>query len=251
MSKPDNNPRILLVEDDANLCFFLQKFLENKGYYIKAFQEGDAALNKAQKDKFDLYLIDIGLPKVNGFTIVNKIREVNNTAPIIIITDKDTIINEIESFNIGANLFHRKPLNYELLLIQIKNLLRDFSFRQVIEIGDLYIDIPRKLVKKEGKDIHLTFNEFNLLLLLVKDQCKVFTRDQILTRVLNGYKDIDNGAVDTLISRLRKKLGTYKGHNVIETIYKSGFRLSLQYFNALPASSESYQPSLFQSGEAQ
>jgi len=231
--KTDSQPRLLLIEDDANLSFFLDKFLKNKGLTVDVIRDGEEALIKAQKRKYDLYLIDIGLPNVNGFIIVNKIREINNIAPIVIITDKDTLKNEVESFNIGANLFHKKPLNYELLIIQIKNLLKDFSYKQILEIGDLYIDIPRKFVKKDNLEIHLTFNEFNLLLMLVKDQCKIFSRDQILTRILNIYKDVDNGAVDTLVSRLRKKLGTYKGQNVIETIYKSGFRLSLIYFEEL------------------
>jgi len=222
--------KILLVEDNINLSYFLKKFLENKGYIVTNITRGDEAWSRTQKDKFDLYLIDLGLPVVSGSVIVKKIKEIDRNASIIVVTDSISLDSEVECYKLGVNIFHKKPLNYKLLEVQISSLLKDFDFNQFVEVGDLYINIPRKVVKKEGKELHLTFNEFNLLLMLVKEECKVFSRDQILSRIFNNYRDIDNGAVDTLVSRLRKKLGTYQDTNVIETIYKSGFRLSMKYY---------------------
>ncbi len=222
-------PHVALVEDDLNLIFFMQKFLHNSDFYVTTFKSAETLMNKLNKHSFDLFLLDIGLPNINGLSVLKQIRKFNEKVPVIIITNKGNRDNEIEGFSIGANLFHKKPINFDLLLIQMKNLIKAYAKDQIIELGDLYIDTRRRVIKKDSKFIKLTYSEFNLLILFVKDQCKIFTREDILTKIL-ADKTTDSGAVDTLISRLRKKLGTYKGDSVIETIYKSGFRLSLNYF---------------------
>jgi DNA-binding response OmpR family regulator len=222
-------PQIALIEDDFNLVFFLQKFLHNNDYKVITFQNTSVLFKRLNKMSFDLFIIDIGLPDINGLSILKKIREFNARVPVIIITEKGNAENEVISFLNGANLYHKKPINYDLLLIQIRNLLKVYEKEQVIELGDLYIDLGNRVVKKDSKLLKLTFSEFQLLTMMVKEQYKIFSREEILTKVLSD-KTTDTGAVDTLISRLRKKLGKYKGDSSIETIYKSGFRLSLNYF---------------------
>ena len=226
------NKSVLLVEDDQNLIFFLEKFLINKGFSVTCIKNGEEAVRSIKKEKFDLYLIDIGLPVFNGFTVVRRLREYVPEKPVIIITDKISEYNEVESFAVGASLFHKKPINYRLLESQIRSLLRDSAIDESINIGDLYVNVAKKIVKKELKPISLTFNEFNLLVLLLKDPGRIFSREQIQNRVLKDEVDITGGAVDTLISRLRKKMGDYKGRSSIETIYKSGFRLNSEYLGS-------------------
>ncbi len=226
------NKSVLLVEDDQNLIFFLEKFLTNKGFSVTCIKNGEEAVRSIKKEKFDLYLIDIGLPVFNGFTVVRRLREYVPEKPVIIITDKISEYNEVESFAVGASLFHKKPINYRLLESQIRSLLRDSAIDESINIGDLYVNVAKKIVKKELKPISLTFNEFNLLVLLLKDPGRIFSREQIQNRVLKDEVDITGGAVDTLISRLRKKMGDYKGRSSIETIYKSGFRLNSEYLGS-------------------
>src|SRR5438552_2388112 len=111
-----NKIKILLIEDDLHLTFFLKRFLENKGFHVVDVKDGYEGLLRAKKNRYNLYLIDLSLPKVNGFTIVQKVRALNNNTPIIMITDKTFLNNEIECFELGANLFHKKPINYELLV---------------------------------------------------------------------------------------------------------------------------------------
>lgn len=221
--------KIAVVEDDASLAFFLQKFLENKDFKVSIFRDGENAFNSTEKENFNLFIIDIGLPILNGFSLVRKLKETNQQCPIIIVTEQSNTSNEVQTYEIGANIFHKKPINYELLLTQVKNLLKEHLKSQIIETGDLYIEVEKHLVVKNNELVHLTHNEFKLLLLLAKHQCKIFSRDDILEKVLGDQVSI--GAVDTLVNRLRNKLGDYKGRSVIETIYKSGFRLSLNYFN--------------------
>lgn len=223
------NKSVLLVEDDSSLIFFLEKFLINKGFSVTCIKNGEEAVKLIKKEKFDLYLVDIGLPVFNGFTVVRRLREYVPEKPVIIVTDKISEYNEVESFAVGASLFHKKPVNYKLLESQIGSLLRNAEADEVINIGDLVVDVTKKIITKESKHINLTFNEFNLLIIFIKDPGRIFSREQVQNRVLRDEVDVTGGAVDTLVSRLRKKLGDYKGRSSIETIYKSGFRLNSEY----------------------
>lgn len=225
-----NLPKILIVEDDDNLAYFLRRFLKRNGYDAEKVSNGKEGISKLTLNNYDLLIVDIGLPQMNGFEVLKELRTFNPNLPAIVITDRISRENEVETFEVGANIFHKKPIIYEVLIAQVKSLIKSKQPSNTIRIGDLTIDLTLKRVYKNSKLINLTFNEFRLVLLLISIKGRVFSREEILNQILNLKRDSTSSAVDTLVSRLRKKLGDYNGEPSIETIYKSGYRFNLKYF---------------------
>lgn len=214
--------KILLAEDDRSTHFFIQRFLENKNYSIKSCFDGESAIKTLKQELFDLVLVDLTLPKFNGITVLRKFKD-KYDSPVILLADACTEYDEIESYKSGVSILHKKPINYQILEAQITSLIRQKENSSVLKIGDLYLDPSCRLFLKGKKEIILTFSEFNLLYLFCKHPGRIFSRQEILHKVLDD--DDTPGAVDTLISRVRNKLKTYGDENIIETVFKSGFRL--------------------------
>lgn len=228
--------KILIIEDDSNLAYILQKQLESFGYITEVAKEGENGLDKALSNKYSLCIIDIGLPEISGFKIIKRIREHDMKTPIIVITNTPTSKNERETFVKGANLFHKKPIDFGLLKDQIKSMLFTLLVKPVIELGDLRIEPQKRYLERAGKELKLSNKEFELLLLLVNAKGDVLTRDDIIYRTFRGVNDVEQGSIDTLVSRTRKKLGNYKGKDVIETVHGVGFRLNLAYIKGYQTS---------------
>lgn len=225
-----SQPKILLIEDDTNLNFILTKSLERAGFSVITENTGAAGLSQALDKKVDLILLDIGLPELNGFEVIKKLRPQKLSVPIIVMTSQSQLGKEIESYELGANLFHRKPINYELLEAQIKSMLAPKISEADIKIKDLVISPAKMTVSRKGKGISLTKSEFDLLFLLVTSNGRVFSRNDISKRVMKSHMDVEPGAVDTLVSRLRKKLNVADGPEIIDTVHKSGYRVGSAYF---------------------
>ncbi|MBN1915614.1 response regulator transcription factor [Candidatus Dojkabacteria bacterium] len=223
-----HNP-VLLIEDDKNLSFFIKKHLESLGHKLRISFSGDEGLKLALTNRYSLFIVDIGLPGISGFSIVNKIRSNGFKTPIIIITSDITSSKEKESYERGANLFHRKPIDFELLGAQAESLLSIHKMDPVIILGDLYIDTKKRFVSKNNKEIKLSYKEFELLLSLVAAQGDILTRNDLINQTFRGVREVEEGSIDTLVSRVRKKLGKYKDEHVVETVHGVGFRLNLAY----------------------
>jgi DNA-binding response OmpR family regulator len=224
-----SSQHILLIEDDQNLGFFLKRFLEMKNYAVTYCWTGGLGLDTALKNRYEMIILDIGLPEVDGLSIVKQLRKQQNDKPIIIITDKIEVETEINSFKLGASLFHRKPINYELLELQIISNIGKAKKEEILSIDRWEVNATRKLLKVSEHVIRLSHNELKLLELLIKSNCKIFTRDEIIRKIFNNKNDVELGAVDTLVSRLRKKLLKYEQEELIETVFKTGYRLHLKY----------------------
>lgn len=221
---------ILLVEDDDHLAYALTRQLEQLGFEMTTATNGNAGLEAVLNTSYDLLIIDIGLPGVSGLEIVTKMRKHNIKAPAIIITSQLSSESERTSFIKGANLFHGKPIDIELLKAQINSLLQQYQPKAIMEAGDLYLDVAKRAVFKEGQQIKLSYKEFELVRLLIECKGEVLTRDDIIRSTYKGVNDPQDGSIDTLVSRTRKKLGEYKDEPVIETVHGVGFRLNSSYF---------------------
>lgn len=219
--------RILIAEDDKSSNFFVKRFLENKNFQVESCLDGEEAIRLSRKQEFDLAIIDLFLPKFNGITVLRRLRDKVIDCPVIMMTDTHSEANEIETYKSGANLIHTKPINFNVLEAQVNLLIKPKQKETFIEVGDIYLNPKLRLCIKANKEIYLTYNEFNLAYLLFSNKDKIFSREEILHRVLDD--SVTLGAVDTLISRLRSKLGKYKEKGVIDTVIKSGFRVSLDY----------------------
>lgn len=214
--------KILIVEDDVPLAYVLSRKIEQIGYLPVTTSDGKKALSELMESDFAVALIDIGLPNMDGLTIVQTIRNENYDTPCIIITSKSSTAKAIESFQNGANLFHAKPINFELLISQIKMLAKQHLGDRTITTDGILIDPLSRKFEIGGKFIPTTYKEFELLKLLINNPNKTFGREEILRRTAKGRRDIEIGSIDTLVSRLRRKLG--KNQEIIETVHGIGFR---------------------------
>jgi DNA-binding response OmpR family regulator len=221
--------RVLVIEDDLSLGTVMQQKIREGGYDVVHIEDGERGLNEAITKKYDVVICDLSLPKMSGHAVLRNIRLKDADIPIIIVTNFSQDENEILSYMNGANLFHKKPLRFDVLLSQIKMLLQRFKQSDYIEIGDLVIDNEKRVVKKSGKNIGLSHKEFDILYIFVNSPGEAFTRRELIERTNDSAAHVEEGSVDTIISRIRKKLGPYKDQDVIETVYKQGYRLSLLY----------------------
>ena len=213
---------MLLIEDDANLVFVLTRFLENLSMKVESSYTAKDGLIKALTNKYQILIIDIGLPDSDGFKIIEQIRLIDNTKPIIVITGDNSQEKEISSYKAKANIFHPKPIKFDILEAQIKSLTID-RYPNVIVIGDLCIDRLKRIAKIKNKRVKLTHSEYNLLIMLIDSNGEIFTRKQILSNIMNYYRNSSETSVDTLVCRIRKKLGRKVGGDLIKTVYKSGY----------------------------
>lgn len=221
---------IALIEDDASLSILLDRFLRNNSFHVYRAKNALRGIKLVDKNLVDLYILDLGLPDKNGVEVLKYIRSKDFDIPIIVITGFNSIDTEINSFKYGATLFHKKPINFDLLIAQINTCLKKVDNRNTIEIEGLVIDSQRYLVENNGVLLELTRKEFKFLNLLLKNHSKIFTREEIVSKVLDSNKLVSNSAVDTLVSRVRRKLYTDKP-DLIETVFGIGYRVNPKYQN--------------------
>lgn len=224
--------KILVIEDDKSLAVSLQVLLSNEGYDVYIGFDGQYGLEQASQKSYSLIITDINLPKMSGLEIVSKVRAKDIKTPIIVITNVTTEQNEIMAYKIKADLFHKKPLNYELLIKQVQMLLSKniFSNEEII-VGDIVISPKMRIFKKSGKEINLSKKEFDFMVLMTSYPGEVFTRSEILNQIGFRSLGVDDRSVDKLVSRIRQQIGSYEGEDVIETVYNKGFRLNQKYLD--------------------
>jgi two-component system response regulator VicR len=210
----DNKKKILIVEDEKNIAQVLAFNLMQAGYEYDIASDGEEGLRKALKGNFDLILLDIMLPKMDGYTVCRGIRMRLDT-PIIMVTAKEEDVDKILGLDLGADDYVTKPFSVNVLLARIKANLRrsanevvtDAKSDTVLEIRDLVIDNEKYMVTKAGTPIALSKIEYDLLAFLAANQGKPFKREELLESVW-GYKEFfgDRRTVDVTVSRLRNKI---------------------------------------------
>lgn len=221
--------RVLIVEDDTSLSYFLSRCVYKFSTGVKVCSTATSAFEELSKRDYNLVVLDIGLPDSNGFKLLYQIRERYRNLPVIVITSFSEVEIERRAFIEGANLFHRKPINFDLLAAQIKSLLKNYGVHNLIEVGDLTIDPNRRLVSKQGQEINLSFKEYELITQLAYHRGEVLTREQLIHLSLRSNREISPSSIDTLVSRARRKVGNFNGKPIIETVHGRGFRLNLAY----------------------
>lgn len=215
--------KILIVEDDADISDLIQMNLSMVGYDTKQVYNGKDALEYIEKERFDLIILDIMLPKIDGFSIMERIRHTN--LPVIFLTAKNSISDKVRGLKIGADDYIVKPFECIELLARIESVLRRYGKNSnCIALNDLQIFLDERVVKKNGKNIDLACKEFELLKLLISNKGLALTREKILERVWGFDYLGETRTVDMHIQKIRKKLDLF---NEIKTIYKIGYRLEI------------------------
>ena len=213
--------KILIVEDEDKIRKIVKTFLEKKSFEIVEVSDGKDAIDSFLTEKPDLVILDVMLPHKNGFEICKEIREFGNT-PILMLTAKTQDNDEINSFQLGADDFLRKPFSLEVLLVRVNKLL-NISAKGVIQISNIIINEQSRNVEVAGNDIKLSPKEYDLLMYLYRNKNIAVDRDKILNDVWNFSYYGDDRTVDTHIKSLRKKIG----QDIIETIRGIGYMLKI------------------------
>lgn len=210
-----NDYRILVVDDEEDLCEILKFNLEMEGYQVDTANSAEEAL-KLDLPSYNLLLLDVMMGEISGFKMASMMKKNKDTAgiPIIFITAKDTENDTITGFNLGADDYISKPFSLREVILRVKAVLRRTANVQTreqeqLQYRDLVIDIPKKKVTISGEEISLTKKEFEILLLLLQNQGRVFSREDILAKVWHDEVYVLDRTIDVNITRLRKKIGNY------------------------------------------
>lgn len=213
---------ILIVEDEIKLREELKIFLENNGYQVKTIDDFDDILNNIKKINCDLILMDINLPNISGSYLTKEIRKDSNV-PIIMVTSKNTEMDELISINYGADDFITKPYNPQILLARIERLLKRVNNDNKIVYNDLILDVSKSLIIKNETIIDLSKNEFRIFYYLLINRGKIISRDDLINYLWDNNEFIDDNTLTVNINRLRNKLANIGYNDLIITRRGQGY----------------------------
>lgn len=215
---------ILIIEDEKSIQNILRAFLEDAGYSITLADDGMEGIAAFHKDKFDLVLLDIMMPKLDGYTVCEMIRKEGDT-PVILLTALDDEDSQMKGFDLLADDYITKPFSMPLVLRRIKAVLRRAQDKDensfILTWGEIQLDTENFKVYVSGREIVLTAREFEILRLFMENKGRVFTREQLLDLIWNYDYVGDDRIINTHIKNLRRKLGV----DCIETIRGVGYRI--------------------------
>ncbi len=206
--------RILLVEDEPNAASLLAKGLREDAYAVDVAGDGEKALELAHTNDYDLIILDVMLPRKDGFQVCRELRAAGSAVPVLMLTARDAVEDRVEGLDSGADDYLSKPFEFEELLARVRALLRrkPALYREVMVVGDLSVDTRTRRVSRDGRELDLTAKEFALLEYLVRRAGEVVGRAEISEHVWDQSYDPFSKVIDVFIQRLRRKVD--EGHDV-------------------------------------
>ncbi|MFM0641434.1 heavy metal response regulator transcription factor [Paraburkholderia metrosideri] len=221
--------RILVIEDELKTAAYLKKGLEESGCAVDVANDGPQGLILAQEEEYDVIVLDVMLPGMDGWTIVKTLRSTRIT-PVLFLTARDDVDDRVRGLELGADDYLVKPFAFVELLARVRTLARRGPPREseLIKVGDLEMDVNRRRVKRGGTRIDLTPREFSLLQLLARRQGEVLSRTQIASYVWDMNFDSDTNVVEVAIRRLRTKIDDNFPVKLIHTVRGVGYVLELK-----------------------
>ena len=221
--------RILVVEDEPKAGEYLRKGLTESGFVVDLARSGTDGLQLASADAYDLIVLDVMLPGMDGWQVVRELRKTQET-PVLFLTARDDVQDRIKGLELGADDYLVKPFAFAELVARIRSLLRRGPIRESerLEIADMEIDVLKRRVTRGGERIDLTPKEFALLHLLAKRQGEVLSRSLIASQVWDMNFDSDTNVVDVAVRRLRVKIDEAFPRKLIHTLRGMGYVLELR-----------------------
>ena len=216
--------KILIIEDESSISDFVKLELEYEGYQVSIKEDGREGLKEALENDYDLIILDIMLPSMNGFEICRRLKREKNT-PVIMLSAKDSVTDKVNGLQIGADDYIPKPFAIEELLARINAIFRrvDSLDNYIVKFKDLVINRNSRTVSKNDKEINLTTKEYELLMILIDNKDKVVTRDELLEKIWGYEYEPETNVTDVYIRYLRSKLNNENKEEYIQTIRSVGY----------------------------
>lgn len=218
--------RILIVEDEPKMAAYLRKGLSEASYTVDTANNGKDALFLALHEDFDLIVLDVMLPELDGFEVLKRLR-IQKQTPVLLLTARDTVEDKVTGLELGADDYLSKPFAYAEFLARIRSLLRRAprGVRDTLVIADLEIDLIKRRVRRGQIRVDLTAQEFSLLQLLAERQGEVLTRTFITSQIWDMNFDSDTNVVDVAVKRLRAKIDNAFENKLLHTVRGMGYVL--------------------------
>lgn len=215
--------RILIAEDEPGIANFLEKGLRAEGFSIHVVRDGRSAVSAASDDRFDLLILDLGLPGKDGQEVLQEIRSRGERLPVIILTARKSVQDKVAGLEGGADDYVTKPFSFHEMLARVRARLRDRDAPDatVLEVGNIELDLRTRRATAAGSQVELSAREFSMIETLMRHPNQVLSREQLLSHVWGYDFDPESNVVDVYVGYLRKKLGSDK----IETVRGMGYRL--------------------------
>ena len=217
--------RILVVEDEQDLNLLLRKVLTKAGYTVDGCLDGEEAQLHLMGAEYDAVLLDVMIPKKDGFTLVQEMRQQGCDTPVLFLTARDSVTDRVKGLDLGADDYLVKPFDFDELLARIRAMTRKHAGQRKNQftVGDLVLDVEQRRVTRGGVEIPLLPKEFSILEYLMHNQGKVVSREQIENRIWNYEYSGSSNNVDGYMSRLRKKIDDGREDKLIHTIKGIGW----------------------------
>ena len=219
--------RVLLVEDDEVISERLKRALEKEGYPTDLAHDGQVGLELARMGEYSVIILDVMMPKRDGWSVCQALRDSRNSTPILMLTAKDAIEDRVKGLDLGADDYLVKPFSLKEFLARIRALTRRNKLEKssIIHLADLDIDAGAKTVTKAGEPLKLTKREFTLLEALARNRRRILSREYIIEQIWNDEDSVSN-TVNFHVTSLRKKIDIGRDKSLIETVHGFGYRIT-------------------------
>ena len=219
--------QILIIEDDRRFAHQLKKGMEEQGHSVAVASEGNEGLETARSGAFDVIVLDVMLPGLDGFSVVKRLRGAKKATPILLLTARDAADDVVTGLDAGADDYLTKPFSFKVLMARLRALSRRKNAEPStnLQVSDLVVDPATREVRRSGSFISLTKTEFVLLEMLMRNAGRVITRSRLIEAVWGHERDIESNTLDVFIRQLRTKIELAGSHKLIHTIRGIGYAL--------------------------
>ncbi len=219
--------KVLIVEDEPKLAAFVKKGLEEQSWEVDVAFDGQMGSSLALSNHYDVIVLDVNLPKINGFELANLLRRENLRTPILMLTALGTINDKISGFDAGADDYLVKPFEFQELIVRLRALQKRNAesgpVTNLLKIADLELDLNERIARRGGNRIELTAKEFGLLEYFIRNKGRVVSRVDIAEKVWDIHFDTGTNTIDVYVNFLRKKIDKEFEHKLIHTVVGMGY----------------------------
>jgi DNA-binding response OmpR family regulator len=219
--------RILVIEDERKVASFIKRGLEEERYIVETAADGEAGLNLALNNVFDAIVLDVMLPKLDGYTVLRTIRQEGLAVPVIMLTARSTTEDRVQGLDLGADDYLPKPFHFEELAARLRSILRRSSTEKSTKLvcSDLTLDLVSHYAYRGEKEIELTTKEYALLEYMMRNKDRILSRSMIMQHVWKHDFDPESNIIDVYIKRVRQKIERPGQSQLIHSIRGVGYRM--------------------------